>query len=157
MKSRQVFRLWYGLLGALLCGSCGILVVVVSLSSMMLWKWNAHPPTDFDRNLDLTELQRELPWPIVGASAVLAATGFANCAVSGHWRFVKSLLIVFVLSVLTCCTSFLIGILPTRYRGVEHPSFYLSELIMFIGAPFLIGFFLVVYRIRCSINRKTST
>ena len=87
---------------------------------------------------------------------LLAAAGWATFAPAGRHRFAATLAIVFVSSM---GLWFMLGwmqLTPQRFKGIDHPEFYPSELMVLIGPPALVAIGLNLGRSNGGIKSKPS-
>ncbi len=85
---------------------------------------------------------------MVDCGVVCACAGWATFAPAGKYSFAWSLAIIFVGSLVAWMVLGWMELTPRRYKGVDHPAFYPSELLVLIVPPSLAAAFLTMIRVR---------
>ncbi len=121
-----------GLYGALLGAAVGAVVpVAIVLGCTVCW-WHAQGSSELDRTYDRHAVLLDIPSLVVVGATVFACAGWATFAPRGSHRFAGTLAIVTGITVpLWYVVLWVVRKLeftPTRYKGVEHPSWYPSEI-----------------------------
>jgi hypothetical protein len=138
-----------GLLAAILCGLGGAVASVAVALGFTVCRWLVSGTTEYDRlRIDLRSLESDMVIPIIGCAIVFACAGWATFAPAGTYRFARSLVVVFLVSVALWYVIGSMELTPRRYRGIEHPLLYASELIVLMASPMLAAALLTVIRIR---------
>jgi hypothetical protein len=140
---------------ALLFGAVGFAAPIIVLVSLTLLNWTFTGASDFDRKYDVDRLPEKLTYPAFVVSWVFAATGWATFAPRRHYRFTKTLFMITVISVPLWYVLGSMGMSPPRYKGIDHPLFYPSEILLFVIPPPLIAAILSI--IRCKKQSATTS
>lgn len=124
-----------GIVAAILAGSAGALLCAGLLIGFVLCRWQIEGTVEVDRRYDVARLRMQLPGPVLGCLLVSGCAGFATWFPAGKFRFVRSLTIVFLVSIPSWWIgSLLIDFLGLNYKQTTRPMFTLSELFV-VGLP----------------------
>jgi hypothetical protein len=124
---------------ALLCGTIGFLAPILMGLAFTFCRWRVFGFNAFDRALDLRSLPENLAYAAVGAAILFAAAGWASYAPNGTYRFARTLVTVFAISVPSwfvlgnACSA--LGLLPDHFRGEVRPLVELADVLMLSIAP----------------------
>ncbi len=120
-----------GLCGAILGAAVGAVApAAIVFGGAACW-WYARGTSEIDRMYDRHAVLPDIPGLVVAGATVFACAGWATLAARGTHRFARTLAIVVAITVpLGCVVGWLVRsveLTPVRYKGVEHPAWYPSE------------------------------
>lgn len=110
-------------------------------------RWIAGP-SEFASEWFRSDLEEHLVYPVVGCAVVCACAGWATFAPAGKHSFAWSLAFIFFISLVFWAVVSGMELTPRRLKGIEHPVFYVSELIAMIGPPIVAATLLTLFRTR---------
>lgn len=147
-ESRQSFwnfprALW----ATSLCAVLGGITPVVLALVIACCRWIAGP-SETASEWFRSDLEENLVYPVVGCAVVCSCAGWATFAPAGKHSFTWSLAFMFFVSLVLWAVGGWMELTPRRYKGIEHPVFYVSELIAMIGPPIAAATFLTLFRTR---------
>jgi len=121
-----------GLCGATLSAVVGAVApAAIVLGGTACW-WYAWGSSEIDRAYDHHAVLPDIPGLVVVGATVFACAGWATLAPRGTHRFARTLAIVVAITVpLWCVVGWVVRsmeLTPVRYKGVEHPAWYPSEM-----------------------------
>jgi predicted permease len=131
-----------GLMGALI----GAVVPVVVVATFTLLSWHFHDTLEGDRQYDIAWWRMHAVPPLVGAAIYLGLTAWATYTPKRNCGFAKTLAIIFFTSVPLTWLLAALHLTPTRYKNVEHPAMYFSELLLLLVPPLVMACVLVAAR-----------
>jgi hypothetical protein len=145
---QQKSRLSYlrGTCFALLFGAIGFAAPILIVVVFTVLGWIIKGTREFDRKYDLHRLSETLIFPAVGTAWVFAGTGWAVFASRGNRRFMQTLALIASISVPLWYLLAAMGMSPTRYKGMEHPLIYPTEILLFALPPVVIAMVLSMNR-----------
>jgi hypothetical protein len=119
-----------GFYGAILGAVVGAVApAVIALGGAACW-WHAWGSSELDRAYDRHAVLPHIPGLVVIGATLFACAGGATLAPRGAYRFTRTLAIVIAITVpLWCSIGWVVRSLeftPVRYKGTEHPAWYLS-------------------------------
>lgn len=138
-----------GLRAALILGGLGAVAPLVLMLGLTVGGWAVLGATESDRPSDLVWLRSRMLGPTLGIGVLFASTGWAAFAPRRPHRFFPTFLSVCLLSLGGWFVLGLLQLTPRRFKGVDHPLFYPSELLVFLGPP-------IVAAARLSLRRAAS-
>jgi hypothetical protein len=121
-----------GLYGAILGAVFGAVVpAAIVLAGAACW-WHAWGSAEIDRAYDRHAVLPDIPGLVVVGATLFACAGWATLAPRGRHRFTRTLTIVVAITVpLWCVVGWVVRsmeLTPVRYKGIEHPAWYPSEM-----------------------------
>ena len=137
-----------GLLAAVVGASAGAVAPIAIMVACVVLRWWITGASDFDRRYDIGWIRENLPGPVIGCAMVCACAAWATFAPRGSFRFARTLAIVTAISF---CLWFVVGsmeLTPRRLKGIEHPMFYPSELLLLMGPPIVAAALVTAIRVR---------
>jgi hypothetical protein len=145
----QIVRLGRGFVGTILGGGGGVLGCLVFALGFTVVRWVLQGTNAIDREDDLQELQSQLIGPMWGCALLGACSGFATWFPAGKHRFMRSLIMVFLVSVPFWQIGFILTHDPTpHYKGTDRRGISSSELAALWIPPVLAGVIVSWMRIR---------
>ena len=155
--------LW-GLYGALMSAIVGAVIpTAIVLGGATLW-WHARGSSDLDRSYDRNSVLPSTPSLVVVGAVVFACAGWATFAPRGKHRFARTLAIVVAITApLWAVVVWLVRELeltPVRYKGLEHPAWYQSEIavaIVCLVIPIVVALILSAVRDHGASNSEKVT
>ena len=144
---RSPWNLYRALWATSLCAVLGATVPVGLAVVIALCRW-AVGPSEFASEWFRRDLEENIIHPVVGCGVVCACAGFATFAPRGKHSFAWSLAIIFVFSLVIWAVIASMELTPRRFKGVEHPVCYPSDLIALIAPPSVVSAFLTMIRTR---------
>jgi uncharacterized membrane protein len=153
-----------GLYGALISAIVGAVVpAAIVLVCTTLW-WHAQGSSDLDRTYDRNNVLPDIPSLVVVGAVVFACAGWATFAPRGKHRFARTLAIVVAITApLWAVVGWFVRELkltPVRYKGVEHPAWYQSEVavaIVCLAVPIVVAVSLSAVRDHRASNSEEVT
>jgi hypothetical protein len=138
-----------GLGGTILGGVGGIVACVGVALVFTLLHWIVQGTIAIDRQDDLRDLQNKLIGPMCGCGLIGACAGFATWFPAGKHRFVRSVIMVFLVSVPFWQIGYLLTHDPTpHYKGTDRPDVSSSELAAAIASPMVAALIVAWMRVR---------
>jgi hypothetical protein len=142
-----------GLYGAILGAVFGAVApAVIVLGGSACW-WHAWGSSEIDRAYDRHAVLPDIPGLVVIGATLFACAGWATLAPRGTYRFTRTLSIIVAITVpIWCGVGWVIGsidLTPVRYKGIEHPAWYPSEMavaIVCLIIPIVVSAVLTVVR-----------
>jgi hypothetical protein len=131
---------------ALLFGIIGFAAPIFMVVVFTVLGWLINGTREFDRNYDMRRLSETLIFPAVGTAWVFAGTGWAVFAPHRKHRFLRALLVITFTSIPFWYLLAFLGMSPRRYKGMEHPLIFPSEILLFAIPPLIIAFVLSMRR-----------
>lgn len=127
-------RVARGLAFALLFGVIGAATpVIVLVGSILLGS------SESDWAFDLHFLPDRLVFPVIGTALVMASTAWATYAPAGSYRFARTLVIVFAVSVPSWYLLAATGLSPPRLKAASHPLIYPFEVLLLVVPPIAVA------------------
>lgn len=145
--SQSSLNLKRGLVATFICSLVGAVGSVALALAFTVSRWLVSGTTEINREYDLRDLQSEMLGPVIGCAVVLGCAGWATYAPAGSFRFVPSLVFIFSVSVALWSILLSMQLTPRRFKSMDHPAFYPSELIVLFGPPILAAIGLTAVRI----------
>lgn len=143
---RLPLNLFGGVCGAVLCGLGGAVGSISLALGLTIGRWLVEGTTPYMRELDLQSIEREMLNPVIGCTLVCAGAGFSIFAPHGTHRFTRSLVEVCLGSVMLWLVLWSLELTPRRYKEIQHPPLYPSELLILIGPPIAVASILTAIR-----------
>jgi hypothetical protein len=131
---------------ALLFGIVGFVTPVVIVTGYTVLNWIIEGSGDVDRRYDLCLLPTKVVFPAVATAFVFAGAGWATFARRGRLRFVLMLALISTVSVPSWFVLAVIGMSPPRYKCIDHPLMYPSEVLSFAIPPLVTAVVLTMMR-----------
>ena len=133
-------------------GLAGAIVPIAVLYGLFaLYWWFTGAPT-FIRRVDIARIRMALPGPVVGCATIGACAGWVTYSLRGNFRFVGTLAAITAMSLVLWgiigWASIWDQLTPPRIRGVRHPMFYPSELMLLMGPPIVAAALVTAFRAR---------
>ena len=135
-----------GLSFALLFGVVGFVTPIIVVVGFTVLSWIIKGSGDVDRRYDMHWLPTMVVFPAVATAFVFAGAGWATFARRRGLRFVLVLAVILAASILSWFFLGNLGMLPTRYKGVNHPLIYPSEVLFFAMPPLATALVLTTIR-----------
>lgn len=124
---------------AALAGVIGFAVPVVVMAAATAARWAILASNEADRAYDLAWLPTNLAGAAIAFTFVFAGAGLATYAPNRTYRFLRTLGIVVLISIPSWWALAACGMAHTRYKGIEHPIIYPSEVLMLAIPPLVIA------------------
>ncbi len=123
-----------GIIAALTGALVALVLVVLLYGGFIIVRGWFEGTSEFQRSANLRYMWKELAFPFLGCGAVTAAAGWATYAPPGRHHFAWSLVLV-VLGSIPLMSLLSTVIEPVRrYKSIEHPLYYPSE-VLFLALP----------------------
>lgn len=135
-----------GILAALIWAFAGSVVPVLVVGGYTVLSWHINNTPAIDRDYDVGWWRMHAIPPLVAASVYLGLTAWATYTPKRNYGFAKTLAILFFTAI---PLAMLLGAFistPRRYRSVEHPDIYGSELLLLFLPPVIVSCLLVAVR-----------
>jgi len=123
-----------GIIAALTGALVALVLVVLLYGGFIIVRGWIEGTSEFTRNDDLRIIWRELAFPFLGCGAVGAATGWATRAPHGRHRIARTLVLVVLGSIPIVALLSRLKEPIHRYKSIEHPLYYPSE-VLFLALP----------------------
>jgi hypothetical protein len=138
-SKQQKTRLNYSRGGgfALLFGVVGFAAPILLFLLFTVLCWLLNGSSEFDRKYDLCGIPDKLIFPAIGTAWVFAGTGWTVFASRGKRRFLQTLTVMVLISIPSWYLLAGMGMSPTRYKGIDHPLIYPSEILLVAIPPSL--------------------
>jgi hypothetical protein len=121
-----------GLHGAILGAVFGAVAPAAIVLGGAACLWHAWGSSEIDHAYDRHAVLPHIPALVVMGATLFACAGWASLAPRGAYRFTRTLAIVIAITVpLWCNTGWVVRsteLTPVRYKGIEHPAWYPSEM-----------------------------
>lgn len=142
--NRMNFR--HAMLGGLVYGAAGLAgLAVASPLCVIAYRWLAND-AGIQGNRDM-RLWIFLSFPgVVVIPLLLFFTGFVVSSGRGPSRFAATLVILAVTAIPWAGVLAALGMSPPRYRSIQHPPMYLSEVLMFLIPMAIVSYLLMFGR-----------
>jgi hypothetical protein len=138
-----------GLFGAISGAVIGAVAPAALAMGFTACRWVIFGTAEFDRVYDLRHLRSDMIGPVIGCSVVFACAGWTTLAPRvGRYRFAWTLATLFLITLPLWFVVVSMELTPRRYKGVHHPEFYPSELMVVIGPPIVVAIILTAVRAR---------
>jgi hypothetical protein len=141
-------RVFRGLCGGIVGGAGAVAIVAVLWLSFLSVRWLVEDATQWQREHDLRATREELVFSVLGCATVAACAGWATYAPAGRYRFARSLVIVFLASVLLWVLIAVLNPAPRRYKGEHQPDIGPTQVTNLIGSPIIVSAILTFVRVR---------
>jgi hypothetical protein len=105
-------------------------------------------PTEVASEWFRSDLEEGIIYPVVGCAVVCACAGWATFAPAGKHSFALSLALISLVTLVLLFAIPWMGLTPRRFKGMDLPVFYPSELMAMIVPPGLAAAVLTLIRIR---------
>lgn len=139
-------RVLRGIGSALFLGVIGFLLPVLALLGFTALRWVVEGANDVDRRFDLAWLPEKAIFSAIGTGFVFAGAAWATFAPRGVHRFVRTLAIVFAVSVPTWYALAFAGMTVPRLKSIRHPLIYPREVLLLAVPPIVAGLVLAARR-----------
>ena len=133
---------------ALILGILGAVAPVTLMFGVTVAGWLLFGSSGWDRRYDLAWLRDRMGGPMLGCATVFAAAGWATFAPPDRRRFTPTLLLISLSSLGLWAVLTSLPLKPTRLKGIDHPEFYPTELLLIIGPPIVVAVGLSLIRDR---------
>jgi hypothetical protein len=137
-----------GFFATIVCTLVGAIAPICIMVSLSLLRWWISGASEWDRKYDIHCLKTSLFDPVIGCATVCACAGWVTFAPPGRFRFSLSLATIFAITMPIWFIAFSLEITPRRYKGIQHPAIYLSELMVLIVPPILAAAIVTALRLR---------
>ena len=146
-----------GLLAGLFWGLVGLVGPPAGIAAFTLVSWWFCGTQPFDRRYDILWWQHRAFPGIVVIPMLLFFAGLVTYAPNRHGGFAKNLGILAVTSLPLAAILGAMGMAHPRYKSMEHPPMYFSEVLMFLIPSAAVSLLLITARCDPSFKESSAT
>ncbi len=135
------------------------LIPVLAIVIWTLFSWEMNGTQPVDRRFDVWWWRLRVFPGIVVIPMLLFFSGFANFALKTDRRLglAKSLLVMTLTSLPVAAILGSLGMAHPRYKSIEHPPMYLSEIAMFLVPMVVVAAIIILVRSQKPVNDSTGS